>query len=152
MAVKEFVREGFRKGEITVIVSLDVEGAFNSAWVPSVLKSLQESECLRNLYNLTKNYFSQRKAIIATNNIKTERAVSKECRQGSCLGPGMWNIFYNPLLNLKFTSDTKIIAFADDLIILTRGKSVSEIENTANTELTKISKWARNNKVRFNDK
>ena len=54
MAVKEFVQEGFRKGEITVIVSLDVEGAFNSAWVPSVLKSLQESGCPRNLYNLTK--------------------------------------------------------------------------------------------------
>ena len=64
----------------------------------------------------------------------------------------MWNIYYNQLLNLKFTRDTKIIAFADYLIILTRGKSVSEIENTANTELTKISKWARNNKVRFNDK
>ena len=51
----------------------------------------------------------------------------------------MWNVFYNSLLNLTFTSGTKIIAFADDLIILTRGKSVSEVENTANIELTKIS-------------
>jgi hypothetical protein len=32
MAVKEFVQEGFSKGEITATVSLDVEGAFNSAW------------------------------------------------------------------------------------------------------------------------
>jgi len=32
MAVKEFVQEGFSKEEITVTVSLDVEGAFNSAW------------------------------------------------------------------------------------------------------------------------
>jgi len=38
MAVKEFVQEGFSGGEITVTVSLDVEGAFNSAWWPSVLK------------------------------------------------------------------------------------------------------------------
>jgi len=29
---------------------------------------------------------------------------------------------------------------------------VSEIENIANLELTKISKWARENKVRFNEK
>jgi len=70
--------------------------------------------------------------------------VSKGCPQELCLGPGMWNVFYNQLLNLKFTSGTKITAIADDLIILTRGKSVSEIENTANTELSKISKWARN--------
>jgi len=32
------VHEGFSRGEITVTVSLDVEGAFNSAWWPSVLK------------------------------------------------------------------------------------------------------------------
>ena len=71
-------------------------------------------------------------------NINIERAVSKGCTQGSCLGPGMWNIFYNSLLNLTFTSGTKIIAFAEDLIILTRGKLVSEVENTANIELKKI--------------
>jgi len=69
MAVKEFVQEGFSRGEITVTVSLDVEGAFNAAWWPSVLKNLQESGCPRNLFNLTKNYFSQRKATLATNNI-----------------------------------------------------------------------------------
>jgi hypothetical protein len=54
MTVKEFIQEGFSKGEITVTVSLDVEGAFNSAWVPLVLKYLQESGCPRNLYNLKK--------------------------------------------------------------------------------------------------
>jgi hypothetical protein len=30
MGLKEFVQEGFSKGKITVIVSLDVEEAFNS--------------------------------------------------------------------------------------------------------------------------
>jgi hypothetical protein len=34
-------------------------------------------------------------------------------------------------------SGTKIIAFADDLLILIRGKSVSEVENIANMELKK---------------
>jgi len=89
---------------------------------------------------------------MARNNIKLERAVSKGCPQGSCLGPGMWNIFYNSLLKLKITSSTKIIAFADDLLLLTRGETVSEIENIANLELTKISTWARENKFRFNEK
>jgi len=89
MAVKVFVQEGFSK----VTVSLDVEAAFNSEWWPSVLKNLQESGCTRNPYNLTKNYFSQRKATLTTNNINIERAVSRGCPQGSCLGTGMWNIF-----------------------------------------------------------
>ena len=84
---------------------------------------------------------------MATNNIKLERSLSKGCPQGSCLGPGMWNIFYNSLLELKFTSSTKIIVFADGLLLLTRGESVSEIQNTANLELTKISNWLREYKV-----
>jgi len=98
MALKDFVQEGYSNGKITEIVSLDVEGAFKCAWVRSVLKNLKESGCPRNLYNLTKNYLSKRRATMETNNIKLERAVSKGCTQGSCLGPGMWNIFYNSLL------------------------------------------------------
>ena len=87
-----------------------------------------------------------------TNCIKLEGAVSRGCPQGSYLGPGMRNIFYNSLLNLKFTGNTKIIAFADDLLLLIRGHTKSEIENIANLELTKISKWAREDKFRFNEK
>ena len=82
MAVKTFVQEGFTRGEITVTVSLDVEGAFKSAWWPSALKNLQESGCPRILFNLTKNYFSQRKATLATNNITIERAVSRGSLRG----------------------------------------------------------------------
>jgi len=102
-----------------------------------VLKHLEESRCPRNLYNLTKNYFSKRRATMATINIKLERAVCKGCPQCLCLSPAMWNIFYNSLLKLMFTCSTNIIAIADDLLLLTRGETVNEIENIANLELTK---------------
>jgi len=56
--------------------------------------------------------------------------------QCSCLGPGMWNTFYISLLKPKFTRSTKIIAFADDLLLLTTGETVSEIEKLAKLEMT----------------
>jgi len=74
---------------------------------------------------------------MVTNYIKIERAVRRGCPQGSCLGQGLWNIFYNSLLNLEFKSSTRIIAFADDLLLLTREKSVRELENIANIEVKK---------------
>jgi hypothetical protein len=43
MAVKEFVQEEFSRIKITVTVSLDVEGAFYSAWWPSVLKKYKKA-------------------------------------------------------------------------------------------------------------
>jgi len=39
MAVKEFVEEPLATGEIIVLISLDVKGAFVAAWCPSILES-----------------------------------------------------------------------------------------------------------------
>jgi hypothetical protein len=38
-------------------------------------------------------------------------------------------MIYNSLLQLEFTRQTKIIAFADDLVILTTGDTTEEAEN-----------------------
>lgn len=80
-----------------------------------------------------------------------KRSISKGCPQGSCSGPGFWNIFYNPLLTLKYTRNTKVIAFADDLLLAVKGRSNLELENYANLELQKITNWAKENKIKFND-
>ena len=47
MALKDYIEEGFRSGEVTVLVNLDVEGAFNSAWWPSILKVLTTADAPR---------------------------------------------------------------------------------------------------------
>ena len=78
--------------------------------------------------------------------------ITKGCPQGSCSGPGYWNILvqYNSLLTLRYTEHTKVIAFADDVVIMIKADSIREAENITNVELSKISKWAVNNKIRFN--
>jgi len=115
------------------------------------LKQLRELKCPKNLYNLSASYCSNRKTTLSINNCKTEKGVRKGCPQGSC-SPGFWNVMYNSLLNLKFNSRTKVIAFADDLIVLTRGACKMETENYMNQDLKKIERWAADNKIEFNDK
>jgi hypothetical protein len=58
---------------------------------------------------------------------------------------------YNALLNLIFSSHTKVTAFADDLAVLTKGKTPTEAEAFANSDLAKIEKWAKDNKMQFNE-
>jgi len=55
------------------------------------------------------------------------------------------------LLNLKFTRRTKTASFADDLILVIRGETVSEAENFSNLEMSKITAWSKRNKVGFNE-
>jgi len=60
-------------------------------------------------------------------------------------------MLYNSLLALELNSRSRSIAFADDLIILTRGETVTEAENFMNLALTKVQKWAQNNRLVFNE-
>ena len=43
------------------------------------------------------------------------------------------------------------MAFADDLAIMTNGNTPSETEVFANSDLAKIEKWAKENKMQFNE-
>jgi len=58
---------------------------------------------------------------------------------------------YNSLLNLNYGKRTKAIAFGDDLLIAVRVGDVQEAENFANIEISKISNWAKENKITFNE-
>jgi len=54
------------------------------------------------------------------------------------------------MLTLELTSHLIAIAYADDLLILTRGETVVEAKNYMNSETRNIQKWAQNNKLKFN--
>jgi hypothetical protein len=43
------------------------------------------------------------------------------------------------------------MAFADDLAIMSHGKTPTETEAYANSDLVRIGKWAKDNKLRFNE-
>jgi hypothetical protein len=151
LAVTEYIEEGIKQKDITILISLDVKGTFDAAWWPSILHALKEFRCPKDLFNLAKSYFSERKVILCTNSKTIETEVSMGCPQGSKSGPGFWNIGFNSLLNLDFGKRTKVIAFADDLLIAVKAGNPKEAENFANIEISKIAKWAADNKIKFNE-
>jgi hypothetical protein len=64
VAVKGFVEKPLAAGDIVALISLDVKGAFGAAWWPSILNVLKDYNWYKNLFNLSKSYFSDRYAII----------------------------------------------------------------------------------------
>ena len=56
MALKDYVDQSLQDGQYLILESLDVQGAFDAAWWPSILNTLREVNCPSNLYNLTKGY------------------------------------------------------------------------------------------------
>jgi hypothetical protein len=86
MEVKQYI-EHHLEGGVIIMVSLDVHGAFDSAWWPAILQGLREAKFLRKLYYLTQNYLKERKAIITINSINMGENITRDCPQGSCCGP-----------------------------------------------------------------
>ena len=41
---------------------------------------------------------------------------------------------------------------ADDLLVVVKAATVAEVENFTNMEMSKITKWSKENKLYFNDK
>jgi hypothetical protein len=82
MAIKIFAQESLDAGEVIALISLDIQGAFDEAWRPGVLRELKESKCPKNLYNLTMSYFTQRTAALTTNSLRTDKLVRRGCLRG----------------------------------------------------------------------
>jgi len=101
MAAKGFVRKNLQQRNYVVMVSLDVKGAFDAAWWPSILSNFRDLRCPKYLYILMQKYFSGRIAIFYANTYKIERKVSMGHLKGSCCGPRLWNVMRKALLNLR---------------------------------------------------
>ncbi|ERL96104.1 hypothetical protein D910_01043, partial [Dendroctonus ponderosae] len=51
--------------------------------------------------------------------------------QGSILGPTLWNVLYDRILRVQMESGVSLIAYADDLAILIRGKTAIQVKEKA---------------------
>jgi len=131
-------------------ISLDIKGAFDNAFWPSILAQLREKKVPQNLYFMIENYLSDREVILICGNEYIKKKLSKGCPQGSALGPGLWNILYDSLLNIQIPVNSELIAFCDDTGCLITGNDINSIESTANQVLAKLHIWGINNKIQFN--
>jgi hypothetical protein len=58
--VKQFIEPELERGRVVIMTSLDVKGAFDAA----ILNGLRDAKCPQNLYQLTQDYFRERRAEI----------------------------------------------------------------------------------------
>jgi retron-type reverse transcriptase len=149
MEVKQYI-EPHINGGVAIIISLDVQGAFGSAWWPSILQRLRHKMPQEPLF-LSMRLPEREKSGHDNEQLQCGKNINRGCPQGACCGPRLWNLQYDTVLKLQYKRHTKVIAFADDLLVMIRAESIGEAENNANIEIDKIEKWAMDSKIRFND-
>ncbi|GBN44230.1 Retrovirus-related Pol polyprotein from type-1 retrotransposable element R1 [Araneus ventricosus] len=85
------------------LLSLDVQGAFDTVWRTSILFHLTQANCPQNIFNLVRNYFTNRSIHYFQDeevwNFDNQRGVP----QGSCSGPLFWNLVMDTALDLPLS-------------------------------------------------
>lgn len=60
----EIVRHNVKAGRIVALISLDIEGAFDHAWWPSIRKGLKEYDCEPLIWLLIDDYLKERRVTL----------------------------------------------------------------------------------------
>ncbi len=61
-----------------------------------------------------------------------EKYLTKCCLQQASLGPGLWNILRDSLLDISLNTNAEIIYFCDDTVLLVYGENIDRIEKISN--------------------
>ncbi|KAG8179219.1 hypothetical protein JTE90_004047 [Oedothorax gibbosus] len=144
------IRAKTNKRTKVCIVSLDIAGAFDTVWWPSILSLINKADCIKDLFLLFKDYLGDRKVTYLNGNEEISKAVERGCPQGSCSGPLLWNMIADEALKLSWPDGCYAQAYADDIVLVVSGDTKDILESRGNTALTKLKTWADEFKLRFN--
>lgn len=107
----------------TAVVSLDIKGAFDHTLWMWIIKELERMKVPEHLVNIIRDYFNGRKVFLGESSIKIERG----CPQGSVVGPLLWNVSYNYILENLERRLIKSYAYADDTLMLISAGNMKEL-------------------------
>lgn len=139
--VRDFITEATNEGEITIGISLDIKNAFNSIRWKRIREALIRKGFPYYICKIIDSYLDNRYIEYPINDGNTEtRQMTAGVPQGSVLGPVLWNITYDWVLETPLERNCTVIGYADDTIILTRSETTEEALCIAKLQLSKILK------------
>lgn len=150
LKLTDLVVEGMDTKMKTIAIFLDLAKAFDTVSVPLLLSKLEDSGVRGTPLKLLSSYLSNRKQRVKINDvISSELPMSYGVPQGSILGPTLFLIYINGLCELQLTNG-KIIAFADDTVLLFRDHSWKDVMARAQDGFSTVCQWLRNNILTLN--
>lgn len=130
-------------------IFIDLAKAFDTVCHQKLIEKLQNIGFRGNALNLMRSYLSDRVQYVQIDEKASHpMKISYGVPQGTVLGPVLFIIYINNLLNLESTG--KILSFADDTAIFYSANTWSELKNKAEIDFKNIKRWFDFNKLTLN--
>lgn len=137
--VKSRVGEAVKRGSVIIIISLDIANAFNSIPWRVILNALKEKSIPPYLIRIINSYLSERYVEYpAPDGFLRTLSVEAGVPQGSILGPLLWNIAYDSVLQTGNRGGCSKVCYADDTLIIVEAGNVFAAKAIANLQLAYV--------------
>ena len=141
-------QDALEEGLDTLVVALDIAGAFDRVWHAGLVEKLRAKGIQGDLLMLLQDYLQDRTLQVVVNGQSSKPSpVRASVPQGSVLGPVLWNIYVDDLLQQL----SSVTAYADDCT-LSRSycrpdsrRAVTEL----NKQLRMVEQWGELWQVNF---
>lgn len=145
-ALSEYIKSvnSFSNYKYVASIFIDISGAFDNLWWPSLINALMDKNIPHNLIALIKNYLTNRKLDFSTGGLSASKILSKGCPQGSVLGPSLWNVQLDTYLKKELPPNVIAIAYADDIVKIIASNSRQGLIRDLQQMIDDISTWAAN--------
>nr|CAI5856305.1 unnamed protein product [Callosobruchus analis] len=132
------------RGEKVLTVFLDLKAAFNKVNVYTLYKILIKLDVPLDLCNLILRLISNKPIYILNNNFSRQGPLIayQGLRQGSPLSPILFNIYLSSIYN-NIPPSHKLLGYADDLVLVSRGNNISDMVTKTNETLDQIYEWTK---------
>lgn len=125
------------------MLTLDVRNAFNSAPWGHILSAARARNVPASLLNFLEAYLSDRSIEVPGVDGETSRRRATNCGvpQGLVLGPDLWNLLYDNLLRIALPDEVELIAFADDVAVISTACVPFLLEERLEEAYNVVSRW-----------
>ena len=135
----------------TICVFIDLKKAFDTISHERLLAKLELLNIKGKALQLFTNYLKNRQQITIINNTKSgTRPVVVGVPQGSILGPILFTIYINDIIDV--INHSGICLFADDTVIYYAHRDINHARNAIQHDLHNLEKWMDSNKRTINIK